>query len=109
MVSHVKEEMLDASGQVGEGTAGMRQDDLETRILVERAGIDELSSKEGVLDGSIDPRREWRGSGRPRAAESVGYAIHLMKDDWIVQFLNARQERREGGIEYVITPLDGVR
>ena len=61
MVIHVKQEMLDAPGQVGEGSAGMRQDDLQVRILVERAGIDEFTRREGVFDGSVDPGGEGGG------------------------------------------------
>ena len=58
MVIHVKEEMLDASRQVGEGAARMRQDDLQVRIFVERAGIDEFARQEGMFDGSVDPGGE---------------------------------------------------
>src|ERR1700694_3100036 len=54
-VSHVKQKMLDAPGQIGERAARMRQDDLEVGILVERAGINEFARQEGVLDGSVDP------------------------------------------------------
>src|ERR1700676_3955537 len=101
-VSHVKEEMLDASCKVGEGPAGMRQNDLQIRILVERAGIDEFARQEGVFNGGVDPRGEVGRPRRPASAESVGHTIHLMKDDRIVQLLNARKNRRKAWIKYVI-------
>src|ERR1700693_1684988 len=109
MVIHVKEEMLDASCKVGEGAASMGQDDLQVRILVERAGIDEFARQEGVFDGSVDPSGEGGRPGRPAAAECVNHTIHLMKDDRIVQFLNARKNRRKAWIEYIVAPFDGIR
>ena len=98
----MKQEMLLASCQVGEGAARMRQDDLQVRILVERAGIDEFGRQEGVFDGSVDPRGEGGRPGRSGAAESVDRAIHLMKDNRIVQRLNTRKNRRKAWIEYII-------
>ena len=32
-----------------------------------------------------------------------------MKDDRIVQFLNARKHQRKARIEYIIVPFDGIR
>ena len=32
-----------------------------------------------------------------------------MKDDRIVQFLNARKNRRKARIEYIIVPFNGIR
>ena len=59
--------------------------------------------------GASIPDGEVGRPGRPAAAESVGHTIHLMKDDRIVQFLNARKNRRKAWIEYVIAPFDGIR
>src|SRR5579862_7255354 len=101
--------MLDASCQVREGAAGMRQDDLQVRILVERAGINEFACQEGVFDGSVDPGGEVGRPGRPAAAESVGLTIHLMEDDRIIQFLNARENRRKAWIEYIVVLFDRIR
>src|SRR5208283_2577580 len=108
VVSHVKQEMLDASCQVGEGAASMRQDDLQVRIFVERAGIDEFACQEGVFDGSVDPGGQVGRPSCPAPAESVDLAIQLMKDDRVVQFLNARKNRRKAGIEDVIVPFHGI-
>src|SRR6267378_1742873 len=101
--------MLEASCKVGKGAAGMRQDELQVGILVERSGINEFARQEGVFDGSGDPSGERGWPGRPAAAESVDRAIQLMKDDRVVQFLKASKDRRKVCIEYVISPFDGVR
>src|SRR5260370_39170480 len=100
--------MLLASRQVGEGAARMRQDDLQVRILVERAGIDEFRRQEGVFDGRVDPSGERGRPGCPRAAERVDRPIHLMKDDRIVQRLNTRKNRRKSWIEYLIVLFHGI-
>src|SRR3984893_17567727 len=101
--------MLFASCEVGEGAARMRQDDLQVRILVERAGVNKLGRQEGVFDGGVDPSGEGRRPGRPRAAESVDRPIHLMKDDRIVQRLNTRKNRCKAWIEYIIVLFHGIR
>ena len=109
MVGHVKQEMLDASGQVGESSAGMRQDDLQVGIFVERAGVNEFAREKRVFDGGVDPGCERRRPDRSAAAEGVDHAIHLMKDDGIVQFLNARQNGRKAWLEYVVLLFDRIR
>src|SRR6267378_4450745 len=101
--------MLEASCKVGKGAAGMRQDELQVGILVERSGINEFARQEGVFDGSVDPSGERGWPGRPAAAESVDRAIQLMKDDRVIQFLNARKNWRKVCIEYVIAPFDRIR
>src|SRR5215467_10596162 len=108
-VIHVKKEMLNPSRQVGEGAACMRQNDLQVRIPVERAGVNEFTRQEGVFDGSVDPSGEVRRSDGPTASESIGHTIHLMKDDWVVQFLNAGKNGRKSRIEYIVVPFDGIR
>src|ERR1700682_1699091 len=108
VVGHMEQEMLDASGQVGEGAARMRQDDLQVGILVERAGINEFAREKSVFNGSVDPGCERGRPGRPAAAEGVDHTIHLMKNDRIVQFLNARQNRRKAWIEYIVLHFDGI-
>jgi len=47
------------------------------------------------------PNGERRWPGRPAAAESVDRAIQLMKDDRVIQFLNACKNWRKVCIEYV--------
>src|SRR5579864_4105064 len=109
MVGHMKEEMLHTSSQVRKRAAGMWQNDLQVRILVERAGIDQFAGQEGLFDGSVDSRGQVGRPSRSVAAEIVGHTIHLMKDDRIVQLLDARQNRRKAWIEYIIVLFDGIR
>src|ERR1700687_3246901 len=101
--------MLDPSCQVGEGAAGMRQDDLQVRILVERAGIDEFTRQEGVFDRTVDRRGEGRRPRGPAATERVDLTIQVMKNDWVVQFLNACKNRRKAWIEYIVVFFHGIR
>ena len=107
--THMKKEMLFASCQIGKCAAGMRQDHLQVRILVERSCINEFGREESMFDGSIDPRLEARRPGRPATSESVDISIHLMKDDWKAQFLNASQDGCKARIENVIVLGHGVR
>ena len=72
MIGHVIEEMLDASGKVGEGAASMRQNDLQVGILVECAGIDEFARQEGVFGGSVDRGGEVGRPDRSGTTERVG-------------------------------------
>ena len=109
VVGHVKKEMLLPSCQIRERAARMRQNNLQVRILIERAGVDELGRQERVFDGSVDPGGERRRPGRPVAAVTIGHAIHLVKDDGEVQLLEARENWRKVWIEYVIAPFDGIR
>src|ERR1700680_4450987 len=109
MVTHVKQEMLLASCEIGEGAARMRQDDLQVRILVERAGVNKFGRQEGVFNGGVDPSGEGRRPGSPGAAESVDRPIHLMKDDRIVKRLNTPKNRCKAGIEYIIVLFHGIR
>src|SRR5215469_4295945 len=83
-VIHVEKKVLHAPGEIGEGATSMWQNDLQIRILVERAGIDELACQEGVLDRSVDSSGQVRRSHGPAAAKRVGHAIHLVEDDRIL-------------------------
>src|SRR6478736_5609247 len=108
-VTRVKQEMVDASREVGKSAAGMRQYDLQVRILVESAGINEFGCEEGVFDGCVDSRGQVGGAVCPAAAERVDLSIHLMKDDRQVQFLNARKDRRKSRIENIVALFDRIR
>ena len=92
----------------------MRQHDLEPRILVQRAGDDELGRRRGVLEGEakgviqVGRLRRFRRQPRLPSPEDVFVAVERVEQDRIPQFLDARQHRGIPVFEQVIVALDGV-
>jgi len=73
-------------------------------ILVERSGINEFAAKKVCFDGASDSSGGAEVARPSCCAESVDRAIQLMKDDRVIQFLNACKNWRKVCIEYVIAP-----
>src|SRR6266508_1457389 len=95
---HVIHEMFKSSRDVRECAAGMRQDDLELRILVQRARVDEFRGEDGVRERVVETRVGWPSAKKIR--------VQIVKENGIAQLFNPRQERCKRRLEQVIAVVN---